>query len=154
MIKFLLTLPTILLEIYIYHPVLQALTKNKRRRGARESLIPPLSDSNGINKFVTPITGGPLNAALLDSNVNILYQQPQLIPILEHLIQQEQLQHQQNSLFSQRSYGASPIEIENIEPDQMARRTSTSQFYTLQAMPENYNTYYQPNTKQKNRKRR
>lgn len=121
-------------------------------------MIPPLGDtSNSINKFATPITGGPLNAALLDNNVNILYQQPQLIPILEHLIQQEQLQQQQNSLFSQRSYGASPIEIENIEPDQMARRASTSQFYTLQAMPENYGTYYQQpdNVKQKNiRKRR
>lgn len=83
----------------------------------------------------------------MDNNVNILYQQPQLIPILEHLIQQEQLQQQQNSLFSQRSYGASPIEIENIEPDQIARRAGTSQYYTLQAMPENYGTFY-PETKQ------
>lgn len=47
---------------------------------------------------------GPINSALLDNNViNILFQQPELIPIIEHLIQQEQEQRHQQQI-SQRSF--------------------------------------------------
>lgn len=111
--------------------VLQALTKNKRRRGSKESLFPPVGDPSKLAQYPLP---GQLNAALLDNNnINFLYQQPQFIPIIEHLIQQEQ--QQQSSLFSQRSFDASPMEIESFDSDKASRRVSPSQFYTLQALP-------------------
>lgn len=74
-------------------------------------------------------------------NVNILYQQPQLIPIIEQLIQQEQQkQQQQSSGFSQRSFSSNnPIEIETFESsagvNRASRVESPSQIYTIQAMP-------------------
>lgn len=88
-------------------------------------------------------------------NVNILYQQPQLIPIIEHLIQQEQQKQQQQqqlgSTFSQRSFGPSPIEIETIEqPERESRRDSSSQIFTVQAIPEFNNFIVDNNNRRAN----
>lgn len=81
--------------------VLQALT-NKRRRKSKESvLIPPVDDANRFTSLADLGATGlqNMNQALLDNNiVNILYQQPQLIPIIEQLIQQEQQQNSAASL--------------------------------------------------------
>lgn len=112
--------------------VLQALTTKKRRLGSKENLLPAIDSS----KFAIPAMSGSSNAALMDlnNNMNILYQQPQLIPLLEQIIQQEQ----QNSLFSQRSgSSSSPIEIESLDniQDRAARRDNPSQYYTIQAIP-------------------
>lgn len=91
-----------------------------------------------------PVGNSPDNILGSDSqNVNILYQQPQLIPIIEQLIQQEQQKQQQqqaSSSFSQRSFSSnSPIEIETLDSSPSLNRVSRlegpSQFYTIQAMP-------------------
>lgn len=117
--------------------VLKALTTKKRRRGSKESLLPDLDPS----KLGLLAPSGSTNNALMDlnNNMNILYQQPQLIPIIEHLIQQEQQQQQQNSQFSQRrSLSSSPIEIESLVDDDQeraSRQETPSQYYTIQAIP-------------------
>lgn len=126
--------------------VLQALSKGTKKRRGFTSL--PLSGNNMLTSATqTSAPAGDIdritNAALLDHNVNILYQQqPHLIPIIEHLIHQEQLQQQQNSLFSQRSLNVSPIEIMNVQDSdsganqESSRRAGPSQaIYTLQALP-------------------
>jgi len=93
-------------------------------------LLPPVGDVSKSS------VSDPINSAFLDNNnVNFLYQQPHLIPIIEQLIQQEQQRQQQSSLFSQRSFGPNSIEIESFDPSQVARRVSPSQYYTIQAIP-------------------
>ena len=131
--------------------VLQAISKGtKKRLGSGPSLAAPVDEAseslllNAVAAAATPqganaqgdIDRITNTAALLDNNVNLLYQQqPHLMGIIEQLIQQEQLQQQQqqrqqNSLFSQRSLNVSPIEIENVEDTyetQPATRRQTTQ---------------------------
>lgn len=120
--------------------VLQAISKGtKKRRGGGFAGTTGLAGGDGetlltSGTFDAATSSGPggdidriTNAALLDNNVNILYQQqPHLISIIEQLIQQEaQQQHQQlllqqrqqpqSSLFSQRSLTTSPIEILSVQ---------------------------------------
>lgn len=131
-----LPLPASGLELF------QMLTKNKRRRGSSASLLPPVGDANKQQQhqqFAIPAMPlGNINPAFLDNNMlNLLYQQPQLIPVLEQILKQEQQSHQQqqqNTLFSQRS-GPASIEIENFDQDQASRRNTPSQIYTISALP-------------------